>query len=67
MAAGEGAEAGLQPAMLHVQHSKPGPQAQQDQEQDGHHNGSNVSGSGSLKSWRTPTCQGKMPTREPPL
>lgn len=49
VAVGEGGEAVLQPPMLRVQHGKPGPQAQQYQEQDGHHHRSGVRRPGSLQ------------------
>lgn len=49
VAVGEGREAALQPTVLCVQDGKPNPQAQQYQEQDGHHHSGHVSGSGSMK------------------
>lgn len=61
VAVGEGGEAALQPPVLRVQDGKAHAQAQQDQEQDGHRHGGNVSGSGGLGRRRAPTCRGKMP------
>lgn len=48
VAVGKSGEAALQPPMLRVQDGKPDAQAQQYQEQDGHHHGSNVGRSGGL-------------------
>lgn len=66
VAVGEGGEAALQPPMLCVQDGEPDPQAQQNQEQDGYHHGSDVSRPGGLKRRGAPTCQGQRPTRKPP-
>jgi len=45
VAVGEGGEAALQPAVPRVEHHEAGPQRHQQQEQDGDHNGSHISGS----------------------